>query len=650
MNIRQPICKLLVLSFFLTFSSHLSSQTPYNIINFSLPAAVIPATGGYAKVGYFAPYQVNPDELISFLQYNSGNWGGDLNFDIIYPDPVLGFFVAFSGPNPSTVNARTYWLDFGQVQLLVVQPPNAPPPPPPTIFSVSGGGEVLAGIGVDINLSGSESDVTYQLKRSGSIVDSKSGTGTPISFTNITTAGSYTITGVRGSSSRNMNGTVTVVVNGDNEYMVGNISSKFGVSPTGTASFTIPLDILPGRAGMEPSLSLVYNSRSPNGLLGMGWALSGLSAITRGNTNHINDGYIGAIDFSSDDKLYLDGQRLIAINGTYGSSGTEHRTEIESFAKIISYGNVNGFPEKLKVWTKDGKILEYGYTTDSRVEAQGKTDVLFWNLNKVTDVSGNYILYNYFENNSTGISYISSIQYTGHPNQTSTFNTIIFSYRFDRTDDITSYIEGSKQQATQLLSSIKCTYQSQEIKEYKLGYSLNDMYSHLTSIQEKNAAGDKIKSTKIDWGEQTTSFETNTISSSEIRMFIKEGPQVNYKGVNPVYLDYNNDGLTDVLVPYLWTFINNPVVFQNARLFKNNGSGDYSDIGAFSLNYSTHEYAGLMPGDFNGDQRMDFLILMKNRFNANEYILSLRISNANGSFSSISFSDINSLGLLINPT
>ena len=59
------------------------------------------------------------------------------------------------------------------------------------------------------------------------------------------------------------------------------IDEKFQVNASnGTASYSIPLPVSPGRNGFTPALSLSYNSGSGNGPFGLGWDI-GLPAIQR---------------------------------------------------------------------------------------------------------------------------------------------------------------------------------------------------------------------------------------------------------------------------------------------------------------------------------------------------------------------------------
>jgi hypothetical protein len=129
--------------------------------------------------------------------------------------------------------------------------------------------------------------------------------------------------------------------------VAGVTSAALAVDETGAASFTIPIAVPPGAAGLEPSLSFVYSSQAGNGPLGVGWSLGGLSNVHRCPRTLAQDGAVGGINFDADDRFCIDGRRLVAISGAYGADGTEYRTEIDSFAKIVSYGAAG------KLWLGD---------------------------------------------------------------------------------------------------------------------------------------------------------------------------------------------------------------------------------------------------------------------------------------------------------
>lgn len=95
---------------------------------------------------------------------------------------------------------------------------------------------------------------------------------------------------------------------------VGDMGGQSGVNG-GAATYAIPIVVPPGRAGMQPSLALNYSSRGGNGDVGMGWSLSGLSAITRCPATKAQDNYTQGVTYSvTYDRLCLDGQHLIKVN------------------------------------------------------------------------------------------------------------------------------------------------------------------------------------------------------------------------------------------------------------------------------------------------------------------------------------------------
>ena len=176
-------------------------------------------------------------------------------------------------------------------------------------------------------------------------------------------------------------------------HEVGTLPGVVSVSPSGAATYAIPIYLPPGRAGMEPSLAFVYNSQGGNGLLGIGWSLSGLSGISRTGTTLYHDDFVDGVDFDDNDQFALDGMRLIEVDENGGN--TEYRTEIETYSKIIAYGTVDDDPDWFEVYTKDGRVLQYGNSTDSRIEASGKQDALTWLVHVISDRNGNYIEYSY---------------------------------------------------------------------------------------------------------------------------------------------------------------------------------------------------------------------------------------------------------------
>jgi len=59
------------------------------------------------------------------------------------------------------------------------------------------------------------------------------------------------------------------------------LTGQGGVSATGAFSYSLPIEIPAGRMALQPDLSLAYNSDKKNGLLGVGWSITGFPVITR---------------------------------------------------------------------------------------------------------------------------------------------------------------------------------------------------------------------------------------------------------------------------------------------------------------------------------------------------------------------------------
>jgi hypothetical protein len=191
-----------------------------------------------------------------------------------------------------------------------------------------------------------------------------------------------------------------------------------GVTPTGEYTYRIPIQVPAGRAGMQPSLALVYSSRGGNGMLGVGWHLEGLSEIDPCPKTIATEGLSDGVHFDQSGAFCLDGQKLIPI-GLFTSPidkcrGTEYRTEEDTFARIgscISEDRVARFT----VWLKDGRIRTY-------TPYETKYMQYNWLLADERDRAGNsiHIWYdlNYDENDWTIEYYPAQIDYTFQENST----------------------------------------------------------------------------------------------------------------------------------------------------------------------------------------------------------------------------------------
>ena len=178
---------------------------------------------------------------------------------------------------------------------------------------------------------------------------------------------------------------------------IGRLPGEFSVGANGGAEYEIPLDLPAGTNGLKPSLSFQYSSQSGNGLLGMGWGLSGLSAITLCPKTLDQDGVIEGVS-SASPRYCLDGNKLRTTNGiAYGGQGATYQTEVDVFSRITSYtSGAPGFtpmfgPQYFRVEGKDGLYYFYGYSESGRIEQGSPVTLRAWALDRIEDRNGNYM-------------------------------------------------------------------------------------------------------------------------------------------------------------------------------------------------------------------------------------------------------------------
>ncbi|WP_301340977.1 RHS repeat-associated core domain-containing protein [Corallococcus carmarthensis] len=320
-----------------------------------------------------------------------------------------------------------------------------------------------------------------------------------------------------------------------NGLAVGLSRGVSSVGPDGSASYAIPLWAPEGRAGLKPMLAISYKSNGGSTLLGQGWSLDGLSEITRCRRTQAQDGRVEVITFSDADAFCLDGQRLVAVQGVYGATGTEYRTERESFMKIVSLEADASGPAMFRVYLKDGKVLTYGKLngatlsgertsvhpssfTDYSVLKDGQQNRLSWALAQVEDRSGNFMSFLYTTTQDPSDSgyerKLSRIRYTGSTSGTGLAPNRFIDFAYEpRPDGQRHYTAGFLVKSTQRLKEIQVSgpnpINTGRVRTYRLTYlptTLNRI-SRLASFQECDGQDVCMAPITFTWTPESDLFE-----------------------------------------------------------------------------------------------------------------------------------------------
>ncbi len=338
------------------------------------------------------------------------------------------------------------------------------------------------------------------------------------------------------------------------------------ITAGGQLELTVPITVPPGTGGLVPELALRYQSDGGNGLMGLGWSLAGLASVDRCGATVVHDGFTKRVHFDKDDRFCLGGQRLVLVgDGVYGEPGTEYRTELESFQRVIAHGKAGNGPAWFTVHTADEKTLEFGVTEDARVEANGKASVARWALNRIRDRFGNHLTVHYHE--APGVHYPTRVEYGGNDASgeipTAAYNRVEFGYEA-RPDVHTAYTAGSESRSLVRLRHIVTYAQPMDdtldavpVLNYRLRYDeppydatpYSVLMSRLTSVLLVNADGEAFRPLRLDWQEPTPGWVEavgDDVDSSVWRApvdFVDE--KGNNRGVE--ILDVNGDGRMDIL-------------------------------------------------------------------------------------------------------
>lgn len=334
-----------------------------------------------------------------------------------------------------------------------------------------------------------------------------------------------------------------------NSAEVGVTRGDLSVSPSGAAIYNIPIAVPPGINGVVPQLSITYSSQAGPGRAGYGWNISGLSSITRIASTKYHDGLIDPVDFDTNDRFALDGQRLMLKSGTYGGVNSTYETEGFTNTKITFTGSY------FKVEYPDGTSAYYGQTEDSK--AGISYAISYWE-----NPHGNRIRYEYVKSNN--ISFINTIKY-GSVTGVNPINEIKF-YYVPRKNKEQYYVSGFNFIDDKLVSCISTKGNGIPLRNYYMSYDYaipNARYERLVKVIEKNGAASKsynptnftyenedlsttiVRSTKPNFIDGITYEGGGTYFDPSDMIYIHSASQMTFKQKYLVNGDFDGDGDQD---------------------------------------------------------------------------------------------------------
>ena len=258
----------------------------------------------------------------------------------------------------------------------------------------------------------------------------------------------------------------TIIV--DRTKEVGQIVIKSGTTPSGAKTYQVPIEVYPGINGFQPNIAISYNSQQGNSIIGKGWNLSGLSAITRSGKTIYYDKKPEGIRMNNDDSFYLDGVRLICLekNDEYRLYESERGN-----IKVKGYTSDNTI-KYFEAFYPDGKKGIFGNSLTTNND-------LVYPLTQIRDIHGNAVSYTYLYTDNH--YQLTKIQYGRC--------SLLFDYIDNRPDSILSYAGGIRMSETKLLHTIVCRLNAKVLGTYTLDYSYDNYVSLLSSINY--SSGDK---------------------------------------------------------------------------------------------------------------------------------------------------------------
>jgi RHS repeat-associated protein len=287
---------------------------------------------------------------------------------------------------------------------------------------------------------------------------------------------------------------------------------------SGSANLEFPIKLPPGRQGMEPLLSISYNSDHQHGWLGRGWDLSlpSIEVETRWG--------VPRFDAENESETYLlEGAMLapVAHRGATRPRTAEvtFRPRVESeFRRIIRHGN-NPRNYWWEIQYPDGMTEYYGGLPESGIVASAlltdpRGNIASWAILRAVDVHGNRIDYHHQNQQDPGRTgtamgkhrYPDYLTYTGFGEEEGAFRVDFIRDRQlgepRRPDVRIDYMPGYKSVIADLLRRIEVRFRGEIVRSYELEFITGAFrQSLLESLAELGNDGSEMYRHNFDYFE-----------------------------------------------------------------------------------------------------------------------------------------------------
>lgn len=355
----------------------------------------------------------------------------------------------------------------------------------------------------------------------------------------------------------------------------------FQVDESGAATYSFDIELPPVPSGMQPDFGINYSSSAGNGTLGVGWGITGESAITRCPTSYVEDGYVDGVDFDGNDQFCLDGIRLVLKSGVHGQNGAEYRLANDNAQRIFIRGSLAGSPQKFEVQSPKGAKSFYGEAADSRFGTLAG-NVSIWSLSSNQNVFGDFVSYSYNTDKSTGEHYLVNTSYAQYQ--------VVFEYE-DRPDISSGFIAPAlKSVQKKRLKKILVNRPDKTLVYYTFSFSNNSdgqgaNHSYLNAINVCISETQCKLATRWHW----TEFKADSFWTVLDPM--NKGMIDDWNDYSFTLGEWNHDGLTDVL----WQ--ERSVGYNNWFFARGDGGFNAAEL----LPRSQVDYGVMDAGDWNGD-------------------------------------------------